>query len=116
MVGVEILSMKCHVCGSELVSTVTDLPFRLNDTTIVTLKDLPVLQCSGCSEYLLEDVVMERVVEILGRSETGAWQNFISETYGSMAESPIERGLQEELEVREPFDDPPSRSGGATPV
>ncbi|MFL6202270.1 MAG: YgiT-type zinc finger protein, partial [Thermoanaerobaculia bacterium] len=37
--------MRCHVCGSELVSMVTDLPFKLNETTIVILKNLPVLQC-----------------------------------------------------------------------
>lgn len=64
--------MRCHVCGSELVSMVTDLPFKLNETTIVIVKDLPVLQCSGCSEYLLEDAVMERVDEILGRANAQA--------------------------------------------
>ncbi|HWM91504.1 MAG TPA: type II toxin-antitoxin system MqsA family antitoxin [Thermoanaerobaculia bacterium] len=64
--------MRCHVCGSELVSMVTDLPFKLNETTIVILKDLPILQCSGCSEYLLEDAVMERVDEILSRANAQA--------------------------------------------
>lgn len=64
--------MRCHVCGSELVSMVTDLPFKLNETTIVILKDLPVLQCRGCSEYLLEDAVMERVDEILRQANAQA--------------------------------------------
>jgi YgiT-type zinc finger domain-containing protein len=64
--------MKCHVCGSELVPLVTDLPFKLNETTIVIVKDLPVLQCNGCSEYLLEDAVMERVDEILARANAQA--------------------------------------------
>ena len=64
--------MRCHVCGSELVAMVTDLPFKLNETTIVILKELPVLQCSGCSEYLLEDAVMARVDEILGRANAQA--------------------------------------------
>lgn len=64
--------MRCHVCGSDLVPLVTDLPFKLNETTIVILKDLPVLQCSGCSEYLLEDAVMERVDEILRKANAQA--------------------------------------------
>jgi len=37
------------------------------------VKTLPVLQCEGCGEYLLEDVVLQRVDEILeggdGRAE-----------------------------------------------
>ena len=65
--------MKCHVCRSEMVLMTTDLPFKLSDTTIVIVKDLPVLQCSGCSEFALEDPVMRRVEEILndadGRAE-----------------------------------------------
>ncbi|HVR96314.1 MAG TPA: YgiT-type zinc finger protein [Thermoanaerobaculia bacterium] len=65
--------MKCHVCGSEMVPMATDLPFKLSDTTIVIVKGLPVLQCSGCSEYALEDSVMQQVEKILdeaaGRAE-----------------------------------------------
>ena len=37
------------------------------------------------------------------RTDSTAWKTFVSETYGSMAESPIERGPQGEFEVREPF-------------
>jgi YgiT-type zinc finger domain-containing protein len=58
--------MRCHVCGSELIPVVTDLPFKVRETTIVILKELPVLQCTGCSEYMLEDPVMRRVDELLG--------------------------------------------------
>lgn len=64
--------MKCHVCGSGMVPVVTDLPFKLNDTTIVIVKSLPVLQCRNCSEYALEDVVMQRVDEILERVDSQA--------------------------------------------
>ncbi|MBN1902757.1 hypothetical protein JW926_15635 [Candidatus Sumerlaeota bacterium] len=32
---------------------------------IVILKDIPVLQCGRCLEYILEDSVMRRVEEIL---------------------------------------------------
>ena len=52
--------MKCHICGSELKNVITDFPFKLGDQTIVILKDLPVKQCTGCSEYLLDDFVMTR--------------------------------------------------------
>lgn len=44
--------MKCHVCGSKMKSIIADLPFKVNETTIVILKALPVLQCDSCSEYL----------------------------------------------------------------
>ena len=64
--------MRCHVCGSALVSVITDLPFKLSETTIVIVKALPVLQCEGCSEYVLEDSVMERVDTILERADPSA--------------------------------------------
>lgn len=64
--------MKCHTCGSLLVPVVTDLPFKLSETTIVIVKALPVMQCEGCSEYLLEDSVMERVDAILERADPKA--------------------------------------------
>lgn len=59
--------MKCTICGSELMATRTDLPFKVRKSTIVILKDLPVLQCEICTEYLLQDSVMEKVNEMLDR-------------------------------------------------
>ncbi len=64
--------MKCHVCGSILVPVVTDLPFKLSETTIVIVKALPVLQCESCSEYALEDAVVQRVDAILERADPSA--------------------------------------------
>lgn len=64
--------MKCHVCGSAMVSVVTNLPFKVNEGTIVILKELPVFQCKNCSEYLLDDPVMQRVDEILMKVDTAA--------------------------------------------
>ncbi len=65
--------MKCHVCGSEMQPVRTDLPFKISETTIVIVKALPILQCERCSEYLLEDAVLQQVDEILegadGRAE-----------------------------------------------
>ena len=43
----------------------TDLPFKVSDATIVIVKALPVLQCERCSEYLLEDPVLQHLDEIL---------------------------------------------------
>ena len=64
--------MRCQVCGSNMKSMVTNLPFKINETTIVILKDLPVLQCNNCNEYLLDDPVMKRVDEILEKVDTAA--------------------------------------------
>ena len=64
--------MKCHVCGSQMQSITTDLPFKVNDVTIVIMKDLPVIQCAGCSEYLLDDAVLERVDAIVEKVDSAA--------------------------------------------
>jgi YgiT-type zinc finger domain-containing protein len=61
--------MKCTVCGGQLETTTTDLPFKVGDTTIVILKGIPVVQCARCPEYLMDDDVLRRVDEILARVE-----------------------------------------------
>jgi YgiT-type zinc finger domain-containing protein len=48
-----------------MTRVVSDLPFKTTDHTIVVVKDLPVLQCHNCTEYLIEDAVLSRVDEIL---------------------------------------------------
>lgn len=57
--------MKCHVCGGELEKITTDLPFKRGKRSIVILKDLPVMQCANCNEFLIEDPVMERIDAIM---------------------------------------------------
>ena len=64
--------MKCRTCGSDMKSYPTNLPFKVNETTIVILKDLPVIQCNNCEEYLLEDQVMQRVEKILEKVDSSA--------------------------------------------
>jgi YgiT-type zinc finger domain-containing protein len=64
--------MTCHVCGGEMRPIVTDLPFKVSTKTIVILKELPVLQCERCSEYVLEDRVLERVDVMLGKVDEDA--------------------------------------------
>ena len=57
--------MKCTVCGAQLQSVQSDLPFKVSEQTIVILKQLPVWQCANCAEYLIEDGVLRRVDELL---------------------------------------------------
>ena len=64
--------MKCQVCGSRMREIVTDLPFKVIEKTIVIVKSLPVVQCNNCSEYSLDDSVLERVESILARVDTAA--------------------------------------------
>jgi len=64
--------MKCTVCGSVLHTTRTDLPFKVNDKSIVIFKELPVLQCQNCAEYLIEDPVMDRIEQLLSKGDREA--------------------------------------------
>jgi YgiT-type zinc finger domain-containing protein len=57
--------VNCTVCGAELQATSTDLPFKVTETTIVIIKSVPVMQCVNCPEYLIEDVVLDRIDQIL---------------------------------------------------
>ncbi|OGL64333.1 MAG: YgiT-type zinc finger domain-containing protein [Candidatus Tectomicrobia bacterium RIFCSPLOWO2_12_FULL_69_37] len=62
--------MRCTVCGADLQAVRTDLPFKVVGRSIVVLKGLPVMQCGGCPEYLIEDDVLRQVDEILARVDT----------------------------------------------
>ena len=64
--------MKCRVCGGTQSSVHTDLPFKVADSTIVIVKDLPAYQCGTCPEFSLEDTVMSRVDEILSAVDATA--------------------------------------------
>jgi YgiT-type zinc finger domain-containing protein len=47
----------------------TDLPFKIADSAIVIVRDMPVIQCESCREYLIEDSVMKRIDELLGAAD-----------------------------------------------
>ena len=64
--------MKCTVCGAAMKPVTTDLPFKLSNTHIVIVKQLPVLQCTACREYLIEDTVMAKVDGVLERADRTA--------------------------------------------
>ena len=60
--------VKCTICGARMSPITTDLPFKLSEERIVILKQLPVLQCGACREYLIEDAVMARIDAMLAPS------------------------------------------------
>jgi len=64
--------MRCTVCGAPMSPVVTDLPFKLTEERIVILKQLPILQCQTCREYLIEDPVMARVDALLEGTDSTA--------------------------------------------
>ena len=53
--------MQCTVCGATLRLTTSDLPFKVREHTIVILKNLPVLECTNCAQYLIADHEFSRV-------------------------------------------------------
>ena len=57
--------MRCRVCGGLLERRVTDLLFKIGDSSIVILKALPALQCKQCGETELEQATMLRVDQLL---------------------------------------------------
>ena len=59
--------MICHICGGELEKVITDLPFKIGDSAIIIVKNLPVRQCQNCNEYLIEDPVMQNVDALLSK-------------------------------------------------
>lgn len=64
--------MKCTVCGASMNRITTDLPFKLSEERIVIFKQLPVLQCRACREYLIEDAVMARIDTLLAEADSTA--------------------------------------------
>jgi YgiT-type zinc finger domain-containing protein len=61
--------MRCIVCRGLLESRVTDLPFKIGDSSIVILRSLPVFQCRQCGGTELEHEIMIRVDELLAGAD-----------------------------------------------
>lgn len=59
--------MRCRICGALLEHRITDLPFKLGDTSIMIVKALPVLQCPQCGEIELEHATMAQVERLLAK-------------------------------------------------
>jgi YgiT-type zinc finger domain-containing protein len=65
-------AMRCRLCGGLLERRVTDLPFKIGDSSIVILKALPVLQCRQCGDTELEHETMIRVDQVLAGVDTSS--------------------------------------------
>jgi YgiT-type zinc finger domain-containing protein len=57
--------MICDNCGAELVRARTDLPFKRGPHSTVIVRDVPVMECSACPMYLMDDEVMASIDGIL---------------------------------------------------
>lgn len=57
--------MTCRTCGAPLKPVRADLPFRRDDDSIVIVRGLPVMRCTQCSVYFLEDRVITKIQELL---------------------------------------------------
>ena len=44
---------------------ITDLPFKLDVTKILIIKQIPAVVCNSCGEIMLGDGVMEKIDEII---------------------------------------------------
>ncbi len=64
--------MNCHNCGGELEKVITDLPFKISRSSIIIIKNLPILQCQNCNEYTIEDAVMENVDCVFSKIDSTA--------------------------------------------
>jgi YgiT-type zinc finger domain-containing protein len=51
---------------------VTDLPFKIGDTSTVIVRALPVFQCRQCGETELENTAMARVDNLLAAVDRSA--------------------------------------------
>lgn len=69
--------MKCTICGAGMEPILTNLPYKLSEEHIVILKQLPVLQCRACHEYLIEDAVMARIDTMFERADETAEREVI---------------------------------------
>ena len=83
--------MKCHVCGATLVAENSDMPFKINQHKVVILKELPVLACHDCGEYLLDDQVMTQVEWMIGNTAPEAELNVLR--FSPAMEMPAHGGI-----------------------
>ena len=44
--------MTCYSCGGDFEKIITDLPFKIRNSSIVIIRRLPVLQCKNFNEYV----------------------------------------------------------------
>lgn len=62
----------CRVCGGGMEVRVTDMPFKIGDSAVAILKEVPVLQCAQCGEIEIEQQIMVRVEKLLASVDRSA--------------------------------------------
>ncbi len=70
--------MTCHNCSGNLEKVVADLPFKIRLNSTVIVKNLPILQCQNCNEYLIEDPIMMEVDTLLANVDKTAEVEILS--------------------------------------
>ena len=70
--------MICYNCGGGLEKVIADLPFKIGHNSIIIIKNLPILQCQNCNEYLIKDPVMKKVDKILNKIDKTAELEILS--------------------------------------
>ena len=50
----------------------TDLPFKLENNRIIVVKGIPVVQCTSCNEYVIDDPVMETLEHLFQSMDEAA--------------------------------------------
>jgi YgiT-type zinc finger domain-containing protein len=88
--------MTCRVCGGLLEPRVTDLPFKIGDSSIMILRSLPVLQCRQCADTELEQATMSRVDQLL--AAVGGPASSTSAEVSTCAERFIEQNFGPHIE------------------
>lgn len=64
--------MRCHCCGGHMQDGHSDMPFKLDRTRSVIIKELPVLQCEECGEHAFTDTVMQSIESTLAKVDHAA--------------------------------------------
>ena len=73
--------MTCNVCGGNLEKAAADLPFKVRLNSTVIVKNLPVLKCQNCNEYLIEDPIMMEVDALLTNVDKTAELEILSYSF-----------------------------------
>ncbi len=87
--------MKYRICGGALVPKVTELSFKVRDSSIVILKSLPVLHCNQCGDAELEHGTILKVEKLLERVDLSSELKVIRWQI-----APMTSGISTERKVR----------------
>ena len=70
--------MKCSLCKGQMKNGKTNMPFEIDQDSVIVVKDVPALLCSQCGESFIEiDTVrlIEKIVKVA--EQTGVTLGFV---------------------------------------